>query len=398
MEFWLIMLMVLAVVVGVGGWVGVVAIQRHLLTGRQDRWRALEGRFNQVTMDADRYERSPGDALAAPGWLDRSSPMVRGFSGTLKRAQKDRAELERSVAPAPGRAGRTGRDLESGSRDPASRLNPREQDLEEFELLVERLEDAYRDADRAVRATGWSNPGTLHVPHPQFLLDPRWGKPAVYPRLGALDPQDPKTAERSVKDFLDAAYPLRRETALKALRERSGGAGNAYRAQKALDRLVQSRRYTADRHGFLWPESTVVEHWAVYRTFGREADVTVQDIPPVEVANALWFLLPEEGGMADEELLHLAQDHLALTAGFAMGLTQTLNEGIARGLKALPEGVQRTLGEVAPNGVQWPAPKPRIHQLLVEGLHEGLVTGRLQRQPDGMVRRLRTGWPSTYRR
>ncbi|WMY79765.1 hypothetical protein [Citricoccus sp. I39-566] len=394
MEIWIILVMVLAVVLGAGGWASVAALQRHQLHGRQDRWRALEGRFNQVTLDADRYERSPGDALAAPGWLDRSSPVVRGFSGTLKRAQRDRAELERSVAPAPGRAGR---EITSGSRDPASGLNPTEADLQEFELLVERLEDAYRDADRAVRSTGWSNPGALRVPHPQFLLDPRWGQAAVLPRLGSLD-KDPKAAERSVKEFLDAAYPLRRETALKALRERSGGASNAYRAQKALDRVIQTRRYTVDRHGFLWPSATVVEYWGVYRTFGRGADLQAQDIPPVEVANALWFLLPEDRGMPDEELLRLAQEHLALTPGFASGLTQTLNEGIARGLKSLPENVRRTLGEVAPNGVQLPAAKPRIHQLLAEGLHEGLITGRLQRQPDGLVRRLRVQWPSTYRR
>ncbi|MGM7669308.1 hypothetical protein [Microbacterium sp. A93] len=395
MEFWLIMLIVCAVVLGVGGWASVAAIQRHQLHGRQERWKALEHRFHQVTLDAERYERSPTDALAAPGWLDRSSPVVRGFSGTLKRAQRDRAELERSVAPAPGRAGR---EITSGSQGPASRLNPTETDLQELELLVERLEDAYRDTDRAVRTTGWSSPGTLQVAHPQFLLDPRWGRPAVLPRLGALEAKGTQTPVQTVKDFLDAAYPLRRATALKVLRERSGGAGNAYRAQKALEQLIQTRRYTTDRHGFLWPGSTVIEHWGVYRTLGREADLKPQDVPPVEVANALWALLPEDRGLPDEELLALAQEHLALTPGFASGLTQSLNEGIARGLKALPENVQRTLGEVAPNGVQLPAAKAKIHQLLVEGLHEGLITGRLQRHPDGLVRRLRVQWPSTYRR
>ena len=392
MDLWVIMLLVLAVVVGLGGWAGVVAIQRHILTGRQDRWRALEGRFSQVTLDADRYERSPDDALAAPGWLDRSSPVVRGFSGTLKRAQRDRAELERSVSRAPGRAGR---EPSSGSRDPASGLDPTEQDLQEFELLVERLEDAYRDTDRAVRSVGWTRPGTLQVPHPQFLLDPRWGRSAVLPRLGSLEQA---SAAQSVKEFLDAAYPLRRDTALKALRERSGGAGHAHRAQKALDQLIQTRRYTADHHGFLWPGSTVVEHWGVYRTFGRDADVSIQDIPPVEVANALWVLLPADRGMPDEELLELAQQHLALTAGFTSGLTQSLNDGIARGLKSLPEGVQRTINGAVPHGVFLPTSAPKIRQLLSEGLHEGLVTGRLQRQPDGLVRRLRSGWPSTYRR
>jgi len=181
MEFWVIMLIVLAVVAGVGGWAGIATAQRRQLTGRQQRWRELERRFHRVTMDAERYDRSPGDALAAPGWLDRSSPVVRGFSGTLKRAARDRYELEQSVAPAPGRRG-TGPD----DRDTASRLAPTEKDLESFELLVERVEDAYRDTDRAVRTTGWSSPGTLQVPHPQFLLDPRWGRPAVLPRLGGV--------------------------------------------------------------------------------------------------------------------------------------------------------------------------------------------------------------------
>ncbi|HEY4614217.1 MAG TPA: hypothetical protein VIG75_02015, partial [Citricoccus sp.] len=105
MELWAIILMVLAVVTGFGGWAGVSTVQRRQLTGRQQRWRELESRFHRVTMDAERYDHSPGDALAAPGWLDRSSPVVRGFTGTLKRAARDKYALERSVAPAPARRG-----------------------------------------------------------------------------------------------------------------------------------------------------------------------------------------------------------------------------------------------------------------------------------------------------
>lgn len=406
MEFWLIMLIVCAVVLGAGGWAGVAAIQRHQLHGRQDRWRELEGRYHRVTLDSERYDHSPGDALAAPGWLDRSSPVVRGFSGTLKRAQRDRAELERGVARAPGRAGR---ELTGGSRVPASGLNPTDQDLGELEKLVERVEDAYRDADRAVRTTGWSRPETLQVPHAQFLLDPRWGRPAVLPRTVALPPKtngasaastraQTKAAERAVKEFLDAAYPLRQQTALKLLRERSSGPGAAHRVQKSFERLLASGRYITDEHGFVWPHATVLEHWGVYRSFGRDADLGLDDVAPVEVANVLWVLLPADRGLPDTELLELAREHLALTSGMMAGLTQSLNQGIARGLKALPEGVQRAVNDAVPQGVQWPSPTSRVEQVLAAGLHAGLVTGRLQRQPDGLVRRLRVQWPSTYRR
>lgn len=390
MEFWVIMLIVFVVVAGVGGWAGVAAVRRSQLTGRQERWRELERRFHRVTMDAERYDRSPGDALAAPGWLDRSSPVVRGFSGTLKRAARDKYALERSVDPAPGARGR-----DPGTGDTASRLAPTDQDLESLELLVERVEDAYRDADRAVRTTGWSTPGTLQVPHPQFLLDPRWGRPAVLPRMGAVTARD---AERAVKDFLDAAYPLRREKALKALRERADGPGAAYRAQKALDRLMATHRYTVDRHGFLWPGSTEVEHWGVYRTFGRPADLPLDDAPPVEIANALWSLLPDGRCLSEEELFEEARTLLGATGGFGAGITESLNAGLVRGVQSLPENVRKVIQDVVPNGTFIPSPRPRMDQRLHEGLLEGLVTGRLQRTADGRICRLRAAWPSTYRR
>ncbi|MDI3329175.1 MAG: hypothetical protein QJR09_00365 [Micrococcus sp.] len=390
MEFWVIMLIVLAIVAGVGGWAGVAALQRQQLTGRQQRWRELERRFHRVTLDAERYDRSPGDALEAPGWLDRSSPVVRGFSGTLKRAARDRYELEQSVDPAPGKRGR-----DPGDRDTASRLAPTEKDLESLELLVERVEDAYRDADRAVRTTGWSTPGTLQVPHPQFLLDPRWGRAAVLPRLGSVTAG---TAERSVKDFLDSAYPLRREKALKALRERAQGPAAANRAQKALEKLMATRRYTLDRHGFLWPGSTEVEHWGVYRTFGRPADLSLDDAPPVEIANALWSLLPDGRSLTEEQLLEEARTLLGANGGIGVGITQSLNEGIVRGVQSLPENVQKVIHDVVPHGTFIPSPKPRLDQRLHEGLLEGLLTGRLQRSADGRICRLRAAWPSTYRR
>lgn len=404
MDLWVIMLIVLAVVVGIGGWAGVAAIQRHQLHGRQDQWRELEGRFHRVTLDSERYDRSPSDALAAPGWLDRDGPVVRGFSGTLKRAQRDRAELERNVPRAPGRAGR---EITSGSRDPAAGLNPTEKDLGEFEKLVERVEDAYRDADRAVRTTGWSRPETLQVPHAQFLLDPRWGRPAVLPRTVAVPPKSntttslrvqSKAAERAVKDFLDASYPMRQQTALKLLRERSGGGGAGHRMQKSFERLLATGRYVTDERGFIWPQATVVEHWGVYRSFGRDADLGLEDVAPVEVANVLWVLLPADRGLPDTELLALAREHLALAPGMMAGLTKSLNQQIARGIQALPEGVQRAVNDAVPHGVQWPPATTRVEQVLAEGLHAGLVTGRLQRQSDGLVRRLRAQWPSTYRR
>ncbi|QCU78568.1 hypothetical protein E7744_10685 [Citricoccus sp. SGAir0253] len=389
METWIVLVMVLAVVAVLAGWAGLATARRRGLEARRDRWRELEGRFDRVTLAAERYDRDPGQALAAPGWLDRSSPVVRGFSGSLTRAVRDRAELERAVAPAPGRRGR------DATADTAARLAPTEQDLAALELLVERVEDAYRDADRAVRSAGWSAPGVLAVPHHQFLLDPRWGRPAVLPRLGSLHPRD---ADRSVKAFLDCAYPLRRDRAAKALRERAEGPGAAHRAQRALDRLVATGRYTTDRHGFLWPASTVVEHWGVHRLFGRGAELSLDDAPPVEIANLLWSLLAEGRGLADEDLLAEAREALATAPGLGDGIARGLNEGIARGVQALPEGVRRAIEDAVPGGAFIPRPASRLDHRLREGLDEALVTGRLQRAPDGRIHRLRTRWPSTYRR
>lgn len=390
MELWAIILMVLAVVTGFGGWAGVSTVQRRQLTGRQQRWRELESRFHRVTMDAERYDHNPGDALAAPGWLDRSSPVVRGFTGTLKRAARDKYALERSVAPAPARRG----EIEHHS-DTAARLAPTEEDLEALELLVERVEDAYRDADRAVRTTGWSTPAALQVPHAQFLLDPRWGRPAVLPRLGSVTAQD---AERSVKEFLDSAYPVRRDRALKAVRERAQGPSAAHRAQKTLEKLVAGRRFTVDRHGFIWPASTEIEHWGVYRTFGRPSDLPLDEAPPVEIANALWSLLPDGRALPEEDLLEEARGLLGAAGGLRAEITQSLNQGIVRGVEALPQTVRKVINDAVPHGSFLPSPKPRMDQRLYEGLHEGLVTGRLQRTADGRVCRLRAAWPSTYRR
>lgn len=387
MEFWFIALVVaLAVIIG---WGSISTINRKKLAARQQRWRELDDRFTRVTMESTRYETDPQRALDAPGWLDRKNPLVRGFSGTLKRAQQRRAELERDVPHTPVRRQKSNTPAEITSS--ASALAPREEDLEAYQLLVEHLEEAYEETDRAVRMTGWSQPGAEQLPHPQFMLDHRWGRPAIFPDAPAMDSV---TADSVVRTFLNASYPVHRDAAVKAIKHRSGS--GARKVQKSIEHLLATHRYVIDQHGILWPSSVRVHDWGVHRTFGRSAEVGLDQVPAVEVANAAWVLLDEQH-LEEKELIAAVKDRLELNNRLATGLSKSINVGIAKGMQALPDSMQDAIHGAIPNGVFNPATASRTDQLLHAGIREGLVSGRLQRQSDGRIGRLREGWPTSYR-
>lgn len=369
MEIWFVAIfLALAVLLG---WGTVRTVRRRQLTGRQRRWRELETRFNQVASETTRYETDPQRALDAPGWLDGRNPLVRGFTGTLKRAQRVRDDLER-----------------------AAQLDPSDEDLQRFELVVEQLEDAYQETDRAVRLTGWTQPGSLQIPHAQFMLDPRWGGPARLPQLNTTSTQADHVGA-AVKEFLDQAYPIHRDAVVKILRTRSGSVG-ARRTQKALDHLVETGRFVVDAEGMLWPGSVRTEVWGVHRVFGRGADLNLEQVPLVEISNAAWVVLGEDRHLNEAELVTELREFLELNHRLSTGLSQGLASGLNRGLSVLPEGVQKALNDVIPPGVLTGA-EHRMDHRLTEGIRTGLISGRLQRQADGKICRLRTDWPTTYR-
>ncbi|WFP17505.1 hypothetical protein [Citricoccus muralis] len=395
MELWLIPLLIsLAILLG---WGSVTSMNRRKLTDRQQRWRALDQRFDRVTVDSTQVETDPHRALAAPGWLDRSNPLVRGFSSTLKRAQQRRAELERNTpAATAGQQKKIQKALEAPA-DSASRLAPSETDLERYELVVEQLEDAYTETDRAVRMTGWTRPGDHRLPHAQFMLDHRWGRPAVFPPVPALDDVSGVPA---LKSFLDAIFPVHRDAVIQAVKQR-GGYTAGKRAEKALEQLIVTRRYRADQHGILWPAAITVEHWGTFRTFGRSADLALHEAPAIEVANAAWVILDDERGLTEDELLEQLKQRMDITsrgaATWTQGLNDGLNKSIHRGIESLPEGMQKILGDSVPQNLFGGSGRRKVEHQLQDGIREGLVSGRLQRQANGRIVRLRTDWPSTYR-
>lgn len=395
MELWLIPLLIsLAVLLG---WGSVTSMNRRKLTDRQQRWRALDQRFDRVTVDSTQVETDPHRALAAPGWLDRSNPLVRGFSSTLKRAQQRRAELERNTpAATAGQQKKIQKALEAPA-DSASRLAPSETDLERYELVVEQLEDAYAETDRAVRMTGWTRPGDHRLPHAQFMLDHRWGRPAVFPPVPALDDV---SAIPALKSFLDAIFPVHRDAVIQAVKQR-GGYTAGKRAEKALEQLIVTRRYRADQHGILWPAAITVEHWGTFRTFGRSADLALHEAPAIEVANAAWVILDDERGLTEDELLEQLKQRMDISsrgaANWTQGLNDGLNKSIHRGIESLPEGMQKILGDSVPQNLFGGSGRRKVEHQLQDGIREGLVSGRLQRQANGRIVRLRTDWPSTYR-
>lgn len=395
MELWLIPLLIaLAVLLG---WGSVTTMNRRKLADRQQRWRALDQRFDRVTVESTQVETDPQRAFAAPGWLDRSNPLVRGFSGTLKRAQQRRAELERSTPAATSQQQKKVQKALEAPSDTASRLAPTDSDIERYELVVEQLEDAYTETDRAIRMTGWTRPGDHRLPHAQFMLDHRWGRPAVYPPIPAFTDDG---ADAALKSFLDAIFPVHRDTVLQAVRQR-GGYSAGKRAHKALEQLIESGRYRTDQHSILWPTSVTVEHWGTFRTFGRGADLELHDIPAIEVANAAWVILDDERWLTEEELLDRLKQRMEIgsrgPATWTQGLNDGLNKSIHRGIDSLPESMQKLLGDTVPQNLFGGSGRRKLEHQLQDGIREGLVSGRLQRQTDGRIARLRTEWPTTYR-
>lgn len=373
--------------------VGISGHRRRELASRQDRWRALEQRFDQVTMDSVRSASDPRRALDAPGWVDESHPMTRAFQKSLSRAQKDRLELERSVAPAPG-PGVVARISGEKPRDHAATLAPTEQELQRFEQVVEHAEDTFGETQQALTAVGWSGSGAVQAPHAQFLLDHRWGRPAIIPSVHATDPA---RSVGAVRTFISEIYPVRLGTAQSALRERVSVNGSPRRELRSLEMLVASGRLRVDQEGFIWPGSVRVEHWGVFRTFGKDADLQLDDVPAVEVANALWAALPAGEAMDEAELTGRAKELLGLAPGTLPGLREQLNASINRGVESLPETMRSIIHDVVPNGTFIPSKDARHARHLEAGLIQGLRSGRLRRTPDGRIVRGRAGWPGSYR-
>ena len=159
---------------------------------------------------------------------------------------------------------------------------------------------------------------------------------------------------------------------------------------------METHRYVADPDGFLWPASVQVESWGVHRTFGRGSELSLSEVPVVEIANAVWVLLEEGQEMTEEQLFEALLQRLDVRSR-NLGFTQSLNNGLNRGLQALPEGVRRAIGDAIPEGWFGSTAQKRLEHRLYEGVQEGLVTGRLQRQANGTIRRFRIEWPTTYR-
>lgn len=392
MELWLIPLLIAFAVIL--GWGSLTTMNRRKLTDRQQRWRELDRRFDQITMESTQVETDPQRALAAPGWLDRSNPLVRGFASTLRRAQQRRLELERNTTAATAQQQKKVQKALGSSSDTASSLAPTEEEIDRYALVVEQLEDAYAETDRAVRLTGWTRPGDHRLPHAQFMLDHRWGRPAVYPHLPVLDDQG---AEVALKSFLDATFPVHRDSVITAVRNQASAHGVTKRAQKALEQLVSTQRYRVDAEGFLWPSSVSREQWGAFRTFGRSADLSLHDVPTLEIANAAWVVLGPDRELEEDELLVLVSERLEVNLNAGPGWAQSLNDGLSKGMKSLPASMQRMFGDSVPTGLFGSSSGRRLEERLQQGLHEGLVSGRLQRQVTGRIARLRTGWPTTYR-
>lgn len=369
MEPWLIPL-ILFILVIIGGWGGYTAVNRRMLSSRQRQWRALQQRYDKVFLDTTGYDTDPGRALEAPGWLDRKNPLVQGFSGTLRRSQQRRSELEIDSA------------------------NPSKEQIEQFRQVVEQLEDAHAETDRAIKTLGWSDTSASKAPHAQFLLDHRWGAPACYPPLGDIDLD---SASGAVKAFLDRSFPIKRTTVIEVLKKRCENYTAANRAQKALRELVENGRYKVDAQGFLWPAGVAVENWGVHRTFGRGADIRLEDVPTVEIANAAWVLLEHNRRLHEHELVEQMSKALGLDSQLGTGIGHLIHQGFTKGLQTLAVNVPPEFGGAVPKGLPFLSSRERQQQRLIDGIYLGLATARLQRQGDGTISRLRNSWPASYR-
>lgn len=363
---WIILALVLSAIFLIAG--TTLVVKRRNQLQRAERWKQLENRISQVETESVRIELDPTQAFSAPGWLDSSNPLVRSFTSTL-RATRNKKDTIHAVAS-----------------------KPREEQITALTVVVEQLEDTFAETDRAIRSSGWSTAASLQLENPQFMLDTRWGRPASLPALG---PTEPENVDASVRAFVNACFPLRKQVIAEGLRRRTSGRGYkaARNVQKSFEHLIATQRLRVDDHDIVWPVSVRTIDWGVYRSFGPDAEVKLKDIPRIEIANAIWETLPAEGSMTEQEVLALVVDQLQLKPS----LGSELSSGLHKGIKALPSSVQKAVNTAVPESFLERKSTPQWNTALNEGLDEALATSRIQRQSDGSLQRLRTTWPASYR-
>lgn len=351
-QYWYIVLGLIAVGLAIWGftsWMAAAQVQQV----NRERWAALDHRFQALCTHVERHESDPQQALTTPGWLDSSSPLVRSYATAVARAQDRRAALffgpRRSPGPVP-------------STWTPSRVS--DEQLSSFEGIIQDLAAAFEEIDQALRLTGWAHHDHEDAPHPQFLLDHRWGEPALLPARVVLDGEH---GSENVRRFIEEVYPITRTDALQALRSR--GVGPA-RGKELTDLLMP--HVTEDADGFLWPRWVDVDSWGVHRTFGPEADLSVFDTSPVEIANAIWVMLDGES-MTEKDITEQLKDQLELTD--------------------YPNGLRSSRRGESPSRrtAHW-------DRLVAQAVHTGMLTGRLQRRIDGTIGQGRSNWPGTYRK
>lgn len=348
-QYWYIVLGL--IVVGIAIW-GFIAWQDSAQQNenRRRHWAKLDHRFQALCTHVGQHEADPQRALATPAWLDESNPLVRSYATAVADAQQRRQEIAydsrytmSAVAP--------------------SRVS--EAQLGAFEKVVDQLAESFEEIDQALRLTGWAQHDHRGAPHPQFLLDQRWGEPAILPARVILDGAH---GQDKVRRFLDDAYPINRADALATLT--AHGIGRLAGGRTLPTVIAQYAVEDAD--GFLWPQWVDVDNWGVHRTFGPEADLTVFDAASVEIANAIWGML-DGTSMTEQEIGEGLVEQLGLTDfPDAIPLTRRRGDSLVR----------RT--------ALW-------NRVVTEAVHTGLLTERLQRGFDGTIGRGRRSWPPTYR-
>lgn len=351
-QYWYIVLGIIVVGLALWGFTAWMASARAQQILRE-RWTRLNHRFSALCTHIEKHESDPQRALTTPGWLDGSNPLVRSYATAVARAQRRRDELIFGPRKPP-------------SGLPSTWTPPRvsEDQLRAFEGIIDDLAATFEEVDQALRLTGWAHHDHEGVPHPQFLLDHRWGQPALLPSRVVLDGEH---ASDSVRRFLEGTYPITRTDALDALRSR--GVGRPVRGRDLSSLLMP--HVTEDADGFLWPRWVNVDSWGVHRTFGPDADLNIFHASPVEIANAIWVMLDGES-MTEKQITDELRDQLNLTP-FAHGL---------------------------PPGRRGESPSRRTAQwdrTVAQAVHTGMLTGRLQRRLDGTIGRGRSSWPGSYR-
>ncbi|WBL18816.1 hypothetical protein [Citricoccus sp. NR2] len=320
---------------------------------RRYAWHKLDQRFTALCTHIERHESDPQRALTTPGWLDESNPLVRSYATAVAQAQHQREQL---IADGGG-------PRRNSTSSAPNRVSTAQ--LRDFRLIVNQLAASFEEIDQALRLTGWAHHDHAAAPHPQFLLDQRWGQPALLPSRVILDGAH---GHDNVRRFIEESYPITRADALDALSSRGTG---RLPGGRSLPTLL-AEHATEDADGFLWPHWVDVASWGVHRTFGPDADLSVHQASPVELANAIWVMLGE-ASMTEQEIAAGLLEHLDLT-GFPDGVPPT--ERFAESLS------RRT--------AQW-------DRLVASAVHTGMLTERLQRRLDGRLGRGRSSWPGTYR-